>query len=135
MNLDLKKEQFVQLRATGTSLSKISQQINISKTTLIKWSRDLESDIHNHKNLLLDDLKEKFISDRSQQLSFLQSLRDRIEEELSKRTFEDVSTDKLVKNYLSLESIIEGRLAVSFKSPDDLEKIDMDEVFSPKFWK
>jgi DNA-binding XRE family transcriptional regulator len=35
------KEKFMELRAHGMSFAQISMQIGVSKTTLIKWNREM----------------------------------------------------------------------------------------------
>ena len=56
---DEKKRQFVLLRASGLSYSKISSQMNVSKPTLIKWGKILKRQIDELKMVELEDMYEE----------------------------------------------------------------------------
>ncbi len=53
------KEQFVELRAQGMSFASISGKLNVSKATLIGWSKEVKEDIGNMRQIHLEGLREK----------------------------------------------------------------------------
>ena len=44
------KNEFVQLRAGGANIAKISHILNVSEETLYEWSNDLRNEINNVKS-------------------------------------------------------------------------------------
>lgn len=50
------KSKFIELRAKGMSFDKISSELNISKTTLLKWNKELFQEISNIKFLEIQSL-------------------------------------------------------------------------------
>ena len=50
------KAQFVELRGRGLSFDKISQELKVSKVTLIQWSKELALEIKNQKAMEIDNL-------------------------------------------------------------------------------
>ena len=42
------QQQFVLLRAEGRSFNRIAEELNVSKPTLINWSRKFQFDITDH---------------------------------------------------------------------------------------
>ena len=52
---------FVELRAKGLSFDKISNKMNISKNTLISWSKEHKIDIINARELLRDAFQEQLM--------------------------------------------------------------------------
>ncbi len=54
------KEQFVELRGSGLNFASIAEKLNISKTTLIQWSKIYQADICNLKQVHAEALRERF---------------------------------------------------------------------------
>ena len=78
MSNEIEKALFVELRSTGVSLSKISEQINISKPTLIKWSYELKEDIENASSLEIQRLREVFKATKFDNLKKLFEIRAKV---------------------------------------------------------
>lgn len=53
------KQQFIELRAKGYSFQKISDELRISKPTLIEWAKDMATsrDIRNYRTMRLTTYK------------------------------------------------------------------------------
>lgn len=113
-----KKENFIQLRAEGLSFEKISRELNVSKKTLINWSRDFECDIQNMKSLRLDMLRERYLRDIEQRLKIYCKFQEKIEKELLSRDLKDLSTDKLYRIFDQNESKISEGFNVFFKGEE-----------------
>ena len=98
------KEQFILLRAQDWSLDKIAKKMKISKSTLVSMGKDLSLQIDNAKSLQLDNLREKFCLTKEMKLEIYRENIDRIKGEITLRSLEKVSTDKL---YEMLDRYIE----------------------------
>ena len=114
------KTKFIELRALGKSFESISKALNISKPTLILWSKEFELEIKNTKALFLDELKESYLITKEQRLKKLFNLMNKAEEQLDKRSFIDIPTEKLVKLYNELNGEISKELSVVLYEKDEL---------------
>jgi hypothetical protein len=118
MEHNLKKMRFIELRAEELSLEKISKEINVSKPTLIKWSREFALDIQNQKSLIIDSLKDELLFSRRKNLESLRSFLLNVEKELMQRDLKDLSTDKLFKVYTELKTQLSSELNVTYKEEE-----------------
>lgn len=55
------KEKFIVLRSTGMSYGKIVKEINVAKSTLIKWNKDFEEEISKRRDENLNELRDKYL--------------------------------------------------------------------------
>lgn len=97
LNLD-QKQTFIELRAKDYSFAKISEQIGVSKPTLIKWAQDDQTarEINNLNALFIDEIQEKQSISKQHRLTIFGQFLHRANEELATRDLSEVSTDKLV---------------------------------------
>lgn len=66
---DLKiKEKFIQMRAKGLSFDKIAEEVGVTKTTLITWSKELKIEIANMRTIELDSLLEQYYISKQQRI-------------------------------------------------------------------
>ncbi len=102
------KQQFIELRAKGYSFDKIAGELNISKPTLIDWSRDddVSNDILNLKALAIDELQEKYLMTKSHRISTFGEVLARAKDELSKRDLSLLPTDKLINLTIKLSDTL-----------------------------
>lgn len=91
------KEQFVELRAEGRSYTDIATALNVSKPTLLNWSRELEREIANAKTLRLDALFEKYLVGKAARVETFGKKLQAILTELDKRDLAHVKTSLLLK--------------------------------------
>ncbi len=98
------KEQFVELRGSGLSFASIAEKLNISKTTLIQWSKIYQADICNLKQVHAEALRERFRLTSERRASIFAKQLDTIERELAKRDYATLSTEKLFDMSLRLHS-------------------------------
>ena len=112
-----KQQDFIELRAKGNSFDTIAKQLEVSKGTLINWSRDLEDEIQNYSALELDALKEKYLISKKHQIQSYGEQLATVREELSNRDLSDVKTEKLIEvevklleaiNKLGLTTVLTG---------------------------
>ncbi|HEX8974354.1 MAG TPA: helix-turn-helix domain-containing protein [Patescibacteria group bacterium] len=93
---DIKKQaQFIEMRATGMSFAKISEQLGVSKPTLISWSKDFELDIQNLRTIEQEALREKYLITKEKRIEMLGDSLDKVKQELAKRDLSEVPTEKL----------------------------------------
>ena len=97
-----KQQDFIELRARGNSFDTIAKQLEVSKGTLINWSRDLEDEIQNYSALELDALKEKYLISKKHQIQSYGEQLATVREELSNRDLSDVKTEKLIEVEIKL---------------------------------
>ena len=116
-----KEEEFKLLRSEGLSFDKISTQLGVSKPTLIKWSRKYSVEISNLNCLALDELREECYRARKDRIQRIASSVSKIEEELGKRDFSDVPTDKLLKCYHEEVSKLNQEFMLEFKQFEELD--------------
>lgn len=96
------KEEFMRLRALGMSYSKISTQISVSKTTLIRWNRDFEPEIERLKGVELEAMLEEFMVGRKDRVKRYAAQLARVENELDRRKLSEVETHRLIGIFVKL---------------------------------
>lgn len=109
-----KQQDFIELRAKGNSFDTIAKQLEVSKGTLINWSRDLEDEIQNYSALELDTLKEKYLISKKHQIQSYGEQLATVREELSNRDLSDVKTEKLIEVEVKLLEAI-NKLGITTK--------------------
>ncbi len=90
------QEQFIELRASGLSYTKISRKLNVSKPTLIAWSKDLKWEISNAHALRMDALFERFAVSTEKRIKVFGKRLEAILKELDKRDLSKVRTEALL---------------------------------------
>jgi transposase-like protein len=100
------QERFVTLRSQGWSFARISQELNVSKPTLIKWSRQYQYDIQNLRAVELEALVQKWIAPREETISTLGQQLQKVEAELASRDIAALPTARLFSLAASLRSQI-----------------------------
>ena len=89
------QRKFIQLRSQGLSLARISDEIGVSKTTLVEWNRWFDEEIENLTALERETSHEQLRLAHQTDFTRLTRLRDTIETELSGRPLADLPIDKL----------------------------------------
>lgn len=87
---------FIQLRAAGWSFARIATELQVSKPTLIVWSRKHQFEIANLRAIETEALAEKLLANRQQRWQALGQDLARVEAELSKRDLTAVPTSRLL---------------------------------------
>ncbi len=86
---------FILLRSQGWSFNRIAAELNISKPTLIKWSRQHQFDIANLRATETEALAERVFRQRHERWEVLARQLNRIEQEIEKRDLEEISAARL----------------------------------------
>jgi hypothetical protein len=79
------KHQFIQLRARDISLSKISEQLNVPKSTLGTWNQDHEAEINCLKRIEWEEVEAQFANSITDDLKRIMHRIRRLEKELDER--------------------------------------------------
>jgi transposase len=132
MHSDDKKESFIELRAAGNSFDKIASKIKVSKPTLIKWSRELATDIKNSQAIRIDCLREEYIINKEERLKRLKRSLLKVTEALEKRDLADVPTLKLIELEEQFIIRIKNELKVTLK--DTVDPMDTFTLGSDVTW-
>lgn len=90
------KQRFIELRAKGMPFERISNEIGISKPTLIEWAKEQKIEIANLKALEIEALQEQYFMSWKKRVELLNNQLERINLELDNRDLADVPTEKLV---------------------------------------
>lgn len=92
-------QRFIDLRAEGKSYEAIAREMNRAKQTLIDWGHDLKEDINNGRNIKREAMMERLRMGEEARLESLGLVLDKLRAEIDKRSFADLSTDKLLDAY------------------------------------
>ena len=123
-----KQQRFIQLRAQGWSYFRISQELSVSKGTLINWSRKFRFEIQNQHAVELETLRERLLANRETRAQMLSEQLRKIEAELHNRKLSDISTPRLYSMSASLRrEILRETDPGLFASPTN--EIPKDEYY------
>lgn len=90
------KNRFIELRAIGWSYDRIAKELQVSKQSLIFWSKEFSLQISNLRAIELEAIQEEFCLLKRQRIEVLgQNLR-AIKEELKKRDLAEIPAEKLI---------------------------------------
>lgn len=96
------REQFIELRAEGLSFDAIAAKLNISKSTLIKMSRELAGDIDRLKFINLEALAERYKILKAERLEGIGKILGKVDTALENVDLSKVSAEKLIELKLKL---------------------------------
>jgi hypothetical protein len=86
---------FIELRSHGWSFARIAAELNVSKPTLIDWSRKFQFDIQNQRAIELEALRDEVLSTCEARARALAEQLRQVEAELAKRSVSDLPTARL----------------------------------------
>ena len=85
MHDDKTVQRFIELRAQGWTYARLMTELNVSKPTLIAWSRKHQFQIQNLKAIELEALREKWLASTTDRVNALGEQLRKVEAELAKR--------------------------------------------------
>jgi len=88
-------QRFIELRAQGWTYARLLTELNVSKPTLIAWSRKHQFQILNFKAIELEALQEKWLASVTDRVNTLGEQLRRVEAEIARRDPADLSTAQL----------------------------------------
>ena len=104
------KEKFIQLRAQGLSFDKISEELNVSKNTLLSWSGEFFEEVKEAQFLEYEKLLNEYKVHRTKRFEQNCKLLNAIYEELEKRVEEKRLSKCSVPELQKLAENIESNL-------------------------
>lgn len=111
-------QRFIELRAQGWTYARLMTELNVSKPTLIAWSRKHQFTIQNLKAIELEALREKWLASTAARVNALGGHLQKIEAELAARDPAALSTPQLFALARSLRRQIEQATGpVAFTTP------------------
>lgn len=123
-----KQQKFIELRGKNWSFQRISKEIGVSKSTLIKWNKEFTYEVNNFKQIELEALYEEHKMNKNQQLKYLGELHKKILTELKKRELTDVKTDKLLDMLLKTNEKMENLKTVFYPRVRTEEEISNQKI-------
>jgi|ERR1043166_43793 hypothetical protein len=127
MNDVEKQQRFVFLRAEGWSFARIAEDLNISKPTLINWSRKFQFEIQNQRAIIVETLQEKWLATRDVRVNALGEQLGKVEAELAKRDIATVPTARLFGLAYSLLRQIKRKTGGEVQFTTPVSQIPNDE--------
>ena len=120
------QQRFIFLRSQGWSFARIAQELNVSKQTLINWSRKFQFEIQNLHAIEMEGLQHQLIESHEVRARALAEQLRKVEAELARRDLADVPTGRLYSLVESLRrQILHETGQLQFTSP--LKEIPDDE--------
>ena len=104
------RDRFVELRAQGKSFAAIAEELNVSKPTLIEWSKDMQVQVANLRAVNEEASRERFKLSKEHQLEVLSKQFNAVQVEIEKCDLTELPIDKLY--------------GVMFKLADELREQD-----------
>ncbi len=119
-------QRFIELRSQCWPFARLSVELNVSKPTLIKWSRTHQFHIQNLRAIELEAVADKWLRSVSERLNHLGEQLQKVEAELAGRDIKELSTPQLHSLARSLRRQMEQAAGpVRFTSP--VREIPADE--------
>ena len=118
-----KQNKFVELRAEGMSFAEISKAINVSKPTLIKWSKELKEKIEEIASDLEDAFRTEQRLKRTLRARLLANELDEAYKALSKTNYEKMSKKDLISIIEKLEEKLNSITGLDKEMARKLEDI------------
>ena len=88
-------QRFIERRAQGWTYARLMTELNVSKPTLIAWSRKHQFQIQNLKAIELEALREKWLATTTERVNALGDQLRKVETELAKRDVSGLTTPQL----------------------------------------
>ena len=108
MNTQNKKDRFLELRIQGETFDSIAKELEVSKQTLINWSKEpeIQEAISMASSVRVQAILKEYELLRNNKIEYYSALSKKVREELEKTDFSKVKTDKLINILIKCESKI-----------------------------
>jgi hypothetical protein len=117
----VKKELFLEKRSLeGKSFDQISEELDVSKTTLIRWSKEYREELLELSKLKFAVFFESHAQTMGERFQKLLKLNEALFQEISKRRLDEIPSEKLIKLFLEASSKIE----LSLRQVETIENDD-----------
>ena len=124
-----KKEKFIELRSQNISYSRIAKELEVSKQTLINWSKELSIELQNAIAIQKDALIEKLQINKVQRIATFANLQKKIFTELETRNFSELSSKELCEVFLKASKALKEELEpIEFIATDSALTLDLTKT-------
>ena len=122
-------QRFIELRAQGRTYAQLMAELNVTKPTLIAWSRKHQFEIQNLRAIELEALRDKWLASTTERVNSLGEQLRRVESELANRDLTGLSTTQLMAAARMLRRQIEQATGpLEFTLPlDDIPAAEQHE--------
>jgi hypothetical protein len=118
-----KKPLFIELRAViGKSLDEIAKELEVSKTTLLKWDKEFRAELDEVIQMRLRVMLDEFGYGIEGRLERIIKLNERLLKEIETRDLTEIPTDKLIKLHLESFGKLDQMIVQSEQVIRDLDK-------------
>jgi hypothetical protein len=129
------KEKFIEMKAKDHSFSSISEELKVSKPTLIEWSKEFRMEIENKRALEIEALQEKYLVSWKKRLELYHEQLERVRSEIDKRDLSDMSSKDLLEMQVKLmDKLKSEERKVTFKKKGRDLAAEMDDVLDMEEW-
>ena len=118
-----KEKEFLVLRSNGLSFDKIAKNLNVSKPTLVKWSKIYQDEIQDLKAMDLLALKEKYQYTQKETYETLLKQMKKVEDAITNTDFSKLNIKDLMLTKANLLEKIE-----QIESSTNFVNVGLDEV-------
>lgn len=134
--VDMSKEEFVSLRASGKTYEAIAKELEVPESDLIEWSKECEHEIANLKAIKLDELQDKHYVAKVKRMAVMGEQVERMKEELFNRDLSDIPTDKLYDIFLKyIQLLKKEEVEPTFQKEQSTDDLMMQSFKSVDRWK
>jgi transcriptional regulator with XRE-family HTH domain len=117
------KDRFVELRASGISLSKAAKELGIAFNTALNWERGSKERIEACRAMRIEELQEKYKISQEMRIELFGKHLLAINEELKKRDLSEIPTPKLFEMMIRCVKALETEMgAPVFLSEAEMER-------------
>jgi len=119
-----KKQKFIELRAEGLSFDEIARKVNISKPTLIKWSKEFKDKIEEVTQIIED----QFLAEqRIKNIARAQKISDELDRAYTALSNTDYDNMKK-KDLINIIKILEEKLNLKIRGNKEQEENEYEIV-------
>ncbi|MBD3341444.1 MAG: hypothetical protein GF353_20225 [Candidatus Lokiarchaeota archaeon] len=108
------KERLIELRAAGTSYENCAKELGKSKTTVIKWTKELQKEIDNVEYFQTQNILDQYKLTRKKRIEFLSAELDKMNRALASKNYEELC----IKDLLALREKYENELKEATKDTE-----------------
>ncbi len=121
------QQKFVELRTQGRSFARIAEELQVSRRTLIEWSRKFQFEIRNQRAIELEALRERYLATHEEQVRQLGERLREVEAELATRKVAELSTPRLFALSDSLRRQLQHVTGGELRFSTPVQSIPADE--------
>jgi len=137
MHTNETKDKFIELRVSGLSLEAIAKQLNVAKTTVLRWQRDHDAEIRSLRAAEVDAMFDKIFASQEVEARRLAAVQAKIEATIAERPFKIGDGFDFIKTSAFLHKEIRElrertKAAMAAKTPVAVDPVSQDAASQPQ---